>query len=92
LNAYNKNKELFSLAGKQDLFKLYTQLKNNFIRVYFLIDIHYLSYNFNKEDIPVLLEWKQMETNGENGEWSYWSSEAIHWIEYIIFIIERYGK
>ena len=64
LNAYNSNKELFSKAGKQDLFNLFTQLKSRsgskFIKDRFIMDVYHLA---DKQDIPMLLEWKQIENN-----------------------------
>jgi hypothetical protein len=65
LNAYNSNKELFSKVGKQDLFNLFTQLKSRsdeymYIKSRYLMDVYYLA---DKQDIPMLLEWKQIEND-----------------------------
>jgi hypothetical protein len=64
LNAYNKNKDLFSKAGKQDLFNLWTQFKSNkydeYIKIRFLQDVKAVA---DKQDISMLLNWKQRETN-----------------------------
>jgi hypothetical protein len=61
LDAYNNNKDLFSKAGKQGLFQLWTQLQGGqYIKSRFLLDVDYL---VDEQDIPMLLEWKQMETN-----------------------------
>ena len=65
VNAYNSNKELFSKAGKQDLFNLFTQLKSRSgesksIKDRFLTDVYYLA---DKQNIPMLLEWEQIDNN-----------------------------
>jgi hypothetical protein len=60
-NAYKKNKELFSKAGKQDLINLYPQFTSNHIKWRFLLSFKIVFYRLlDKQDIPMLLEWKQM--------------------------------
>jgi hypothetical protein len=67
LTAYKRNKELFSKAGKQDLLKLYPQFQNfqnwSDVKFYFLQEIEVLIKTgvIDKDDIPALLEWRQME-------------------------------
>ena len=61
-NAYDKNKELFLKAGKQDIFLLYPQLKSWFVKTQVLATI-LIDVGVDKQDIPVLLEWKQVEAD-----------------------------
>ena len=67
LNAYKKNKELFSKEGKgkKDLFSLYPQLKGFEVKSRVLDEVEYLlqQYALDKEDIPILLKWIEIETN-----------------------------
>ena len=49
LNAYNRNKELFSKAGKQELFNLYPQLKSEDIQFRVLADIEDLADKYDTE-------------------------------------------
>ena len=82
LDAYNTNKELFSKNGKQDLFRFWTQLKNigdEVIKERVLADIYYLC---DKQDIPVLLAWKQIETN----------MQVVNNIDGIIQMLEVEGR
>ena len=52
LSAYNTNKELFSKAGKQDLFNLYPQLKIKYIKFRFLDDLEDLVDENDIEFLP----------------------------------------
>jgi len=61
LSAYNKSKELFSEAGKQDVYQLYPQLKSWFIKTEVLFTIWRIG--IDEQDLPVLLEWQQIETD-----------------------------
>ena len=80
LNAYNNNKELFSKVGKQDLFNLWSQLRSDeIIKCSFLMDIYDI---VDKQDIPMLLEWKRIETN----------IHVINQIEGIIQMLEGRGE
>jgi hypothetical protein len=80
LDAYNKNKDLFSKAGKQDLFNLWTQLKSDHvIKGRFLLDVYHL---VDEQDIPMLLKWKQRETN----------MHVINQIEGIIQMLQGRGE
>ena len=61
ISAYNDNRELFS--NKQALFQLYPELKNWHMRLEVLLDMR--NVGFDKQDLPVLIEWQQRETEGE---------------------------
>jgi hypothetical protein len=76
ISAYNNNKELF--PSKQTLFQLYPQLNNWLVKFEVLIDIRL--GKLDKQDIPVLLEWKQMETD-DMGVVSTLLDHIIHSIE-----------
>ena len=60
LSAYNNNKEL--LSNKQALFQLYPQLNSWFVKSDILIDIWKIRSELDEQDLPVLLEWQQRET------------------------------
>jgi hypothetical protein len=60
MSAYNNNKEL--LSNKQALFQLYPQLNSWFVKLEILIDIWRIQSELNKQDLPVLIEWQQRET------------------------------
>jgi hypothetical protein len=60
MSAYNNNKEL--LSNKQALFQLYPQLNSWFVKYEILIDIWNIKSELNKQDLPVLIEWQQRET------------------------------
>jgi hypothetical protein len=62
ISAYNDNRELFS--NKQALFQLYPKLKNWHMRLEVLLDMRW-NVGFDKQDLPVLIEWQQRETEGD---------------------------
>jgi hypothetical protein len=78
LNAYKKNKELFSKAGKQDLLNLYPQLRSVEIKGLFLDEL-VQSGHLDREDIPTLLKWRQAETRESFISTIEWLLNRLGW-------------